>query len=161
MKEGKNIDKLIKQNLNIEKPSLDFSNKVMYQVKAFELKKERAFSSLIQKNQLETPSIDFTSNVMSVIYQDSKVSVYTPVIGKKAWFLIASFILILLSYTIFNLEVTQPYFTGLDKYIPSYDLDLSFNLPPILTSPLFAISIFALSLLLFLDYFVRNRSYFS
>ena len=158
MKEDKNIDKFIKQNINIEKPSLDFSNKVMSQVKALELKKEKAFSSLLQKNLIETPSLDFTANIMSAINQDSKASVYIPVIGKKAWLLIASFVLVLLSYTIFNLELTQPYFQDLDKYIPSYDLDFSIVLPPLLTSPLFAISIFALSSLLFLDYFIRNRS---
>ena len=43
MKEDKNIDKFIKQNINIEKPSLDFSNKVMSKVKALELKKEKSF----------------------------------------------------------------------------------------------------------------------
>ena len=70
MKENKNIDKFIKQNINIEKPSLDFSNKVMSQVKAIELNNEKAFSSLMQKNLLETPSVNFTTNIMSVINHD-------------------------------------------------------------------------------------------
>jgi len=159
MKENKNIDKFIKQNINIEKPSLDFSNKVMSQVKAIELNNEKAFSSLMQKNLLETPSVNFTTNIMSIINQDSKVSIYNPVISKKAWILITSFVLILFGYTIFNLEFSQTYFAELEKYIPSYTMNISFQLPQIITSPLFATSIFALSALLFIDYFIRNRRF--
>jgi len=34
---------------------------------------------------------------------------------------------------------------------------MTFDLPAILTSPLFGLSVFALSSLLFLDYFMKNR----
>jgi len=161
MKKDKNLDKFLKENINIERSSLDFTNKVMQQIVADEKNKEKALFSLLQKNLLEEPSADFTSNIMSLLKPYAKTSVYTPVIGKKVWILITSLFISVLAYTIFNLEITQTYFTGLDQYIPSFNMDFSFNLPPILTSPLFAMSIFALSSLLFLDYFIRNRRFAS
>ncbi len=157
MKEDKNLDKFIKQNIDIEKPSFDFSKEVMQHILTSDLNKEKALTNLLKKHTLENPNVDFTSNIISVINQYSKESNYTPVIGKKVWILIISFIVILMGYTISKLDVTQTYSTWLDKYIPSFNVDISFNLPLILTSPLFALSIFALSSLLLLDYFIRNR----
>lgn len=157
MKEDKNLDKFIKQNIDIDKPSFDFSKEVMQHILTSDLNKEKALTNLLKKHTLENPNVDFTSNIISVINQYSKESNYTPVIGKKVWILIISFIVILMGYTISKLDVTQTYSTWLDKYIPSFNVDISFNLPLILTSPLFALSIFALSSLLLLDYFIRNR----
>ena len=157
MKEDKNLDKFIKQNIDIDKPSFDFSKEVMQHILTSDLNKEKALTNLLKKHTLENPNVDFTSNIISVINQYSKESNYTPVIGKKVWILIISFIVILMGYTISKLDVTQTYSTWLDKYIPSFNVDISFNLPLILTSPLFPLSIFALSSLLLLDYFIRNR----
>jgi len=157
MKEEDNIemDKLIRQNLHVEKPSSDFSIQVMQQIAI--TKKDKALSTLIQRNLLEKPSADFTANVMTNIDQLEKASIYIPVISKKVWVLIASLFMIVTAYTLITLDTTQSYFTRLEKYTPSFNNDLTFDLPPILTSPLFALSIFSLSALLFLDYFIRNR----
>lgn len=162
MKKDKNIDKLIKESLDVEKTSMDFSKNVMQQIYTSEKEREKALFSLIQKSLLERPSAGFTSGVISLVKTYSKTSIYTPVISKKVWVLITSLYIALMGYTVFNLNMSQPYFIWLDAYILDFRDDLSFNLPSItlpsvLTSPLFAVSIFALSSLLLLDYIIRNR----
>ena len=56
MKKDKNLDKFLKENINIERSSLDFTNKVMQQIVADEKNKEKALFSLLQKNLLEEPA---------------------------------------------------------------------------------------------------------
>lgn len=152
----KNIDKFIKQNLKIEETSLNFSSNVMEQIYAVDLKKKKALSSLMQKHVIEEPSINFTSNVLSTIEQKSKVSVYQPVIGKKAWIFIGSLIIFIFVYALFNIgspaqnSIIDNFFLKIHDYF-------SFEFPSISISPLFTLSIFALSSLLCLDYFLRNR----
>ena len=155
----KNIDNFIKQNLEIQEPSLSFSDNVMEGIVALDLKKDKAMSSLLQKHILEEPSIDFTSRVMAGIEQKSKVIAYRPVIGKKVWFLISSVIVFIFVYTFLKIDfaITE------NIYIENFQSRLSnvfvFEYPSLdlNISPIYVLGIFALSSLLYLDYFVRNR----
>ena len=104
MKQDKNIDKFIKQNLSSENPSSEFSAKVMQQINALELENEKALSSLLQKHTLEKPSLDFTSKIMQEISASGKIAAYQPVISKKVWFVIFSVILVLVTLALFNFE---------------------------------------------------------
>lgn len=154
---NKNIDKLIKQNLKIEEPSLDFSGHVMDQIYASDLKKEKSLSSLMQRHLIEEPSIDFAVDVLSKIEEDLKATIYQPVLGKKAWFFIGSLIVVVLIYTLFGIDSSSSESSLLGDLISKTNGYFTFDLPSVSISPLFALSTFALSSLLFLDYYVRNR----
>ncbi len=158
-KNSRNIEKFIKQNMEIEKPSLEFTEKVMDQVLASESKKEKALASLIQKHTLNKPSLDFTSKVMISLPQNSPAFVYQPVIGKKAWYLILFSLLLIGVYVFFSADSTPTQTNIINAYITKFGSLFSFKMPYIFTSPLFALSIFALSSLLLLDYFIRNRRF--
>ncbi|MCF7567024.1 hypothetical protein L3X37_01425 [Sabulilitoribacter arenilitoris] len=65
---------------------------------------------VIKKAVLESPSIHFTSEIMSQVkaFNNSKVTVYKPLISKKAWILIAiGFISICVYYLILGTEIEK------------------------------------------------------
>ncbi len=158
MKDDRNFDKLMRESLKAEQPSKAFTSNIMGQINSLESNEEKALGSLIKRSLLESPSLNFTDRVMGEIEKSSKVIVDQPIIGKKAW----TFILLsLISVVVYVLvsptkeTVTTQY---LDNALSKFDGAISFDLPALLISPLFAISVFALSSLLFLDYFLRNRT---
>ena len=67
MKEDKNIEKLIRDNLNMEQVPQDFTNKIMDKIEVLDQQEERALSSLMNKHVIESPSVNFTSKVMASI----------------------------------------------------------------------------------------------
>ena len=158
-KDSKNIDKFIQENLDVKKTSLDFTNEVMEQVFRLELKEEKAMTSFFQKHILEEPSSEFTSKVMSGLPQNSPTFVYQPVIGKKAWYFITAVFITLVIYIFFNLDPNSTQIVDFSTYLERIETVFSFEIPGILTSPFFALSMFALSSLLLIDYFIRNRQY--
>jgi uncharacterized integral membrane protein len=159
MKQDKNIDKFIKQNLSTEQPSPVFSSKVMQQINSLELENEKALSSLLQKHTLEEPSLNFTSNIMQEINASSTIGVYHPVISKKVWFIIFSTILFLVILSVFNFQNTPAQFSYLDEFMTKIDKALSFKMPAVLSSPILAFSMVALSSLLFLDRFLHRKKH--
>ena len=153
----KNIDDFIKQNLDIQEPSKDFSGNVMEQIYALDLKKDKALSSLMQKHVLEAPSINFTSRLMASIEQQSKITAYKPVIGKKVWFLIISVVLFIFVYTFLKSDFAIKENIYLENLQGKLNNLFVFEYPSLDISPIFGLGIFALSSLLFIDYFIRNR----
>ncbi len=81
MKDEKKIEKLIQESLRMESPSIDFTDKIMNQIQAFETNDEKALSSLVQKSVLETPSINFTERVMAEIDKASSIITSKPIIS--------------------------------------------------------------------------------
>ena len=154
----KNLDKFIRENMETKRPSIDFSDKIMQQIFSSELKKEKALGNLVQKHALEVPSNDFTDKVMNqLLKENSYAFVYKPVIGKKVWFSIAFVLGLILIYSFLNMEYRQIQFDYFDKYIAKLDHLFSFQLPELFLSPIFAFSLFTLSLFLWIDYFIQNR----
>jgi hypothetical protein len=153
----KNIDDFIKQNLDIQEPSKDFSGNVMEQIYALDLKKDKALSSLMQKHVLEEPSINFTSRLMASIEQQSKITSYKPVIGKKVWFLISSVVVFIFVYTFLKSDFAIKENIYLENLQGKLNNLFVFEYPSLDISPIFGLGIFALSSLLFIDYFIRNR----
>jgi hypothetical protein len=158
---NKNIDKIIKQNLKIEETSSGFSDNVMEQIYDTDLKKEKALSSLLQRHIIEETTIDFTSKVLASIEQKSKVAIYQPVISKKVWFIITSVIAFVLVYTLLNEDAETTQNIYLESFLSKVTGLFTTEYPTLSISPLFALSIFALSSLLILDHFLRNRRLFS
>ena len=159
MKENKKADKFIKHNIDVEKTSFDFSNNVMQQILSSDLEKERALTNLLNKHTLENPTIDFTSKVMLVLKQNSTITKYHPVISKKVWYFIASIFVLLMVFITPYFDITSSQLNYKIPYLANIKSMFSFNVPSILTSPLFAMSVFTLSFLLLLDYFIRNRNF--
>ena len=153
----KNIDNFIRKNIEIQEASMDFSENVMEQIYALDLEKDKALSSLMQKHILDAPSINFTSRVMASIEQKSEIKTYQPVIGKKVWVLISSVIAIIFIFTFLKLDFTATEHIYLENIQSKVSNLFVFEYPSLNISPLFGLGIFALSSLLFLDYFIRNR----
>jgi hypothetical protein len=153
----KNIDNFIKQNLDIQEPSKDFSGNVMEQIYALDLEKDKALSSLMQKHVLEAPSINFTSRLMASIEQQSKIAAYKPVIGKKVWFLIISVVVLIFVYVFLKSDFAITKNVYLENLQSKVNNLFVFEYPSLDISPIFGLGIFALSSLLFVDYFIRNR----
>ena len=154
----KKIDSFIKKNLEIQEISLGFSENVMEEIFSLDLKKEKALSSLMQKHVLEAPSINFTSSVMGSI-ERSKAIAYQPVIGKKVWIFIGSVIAFIFVYTFLKLDFTVTKHLYLENLQSSLSNLFVFEYPSLdlNISPIYVLGIFALSSLLYLDYFIRNR----
>jgi len=161
MKEDEKIDKLIRESLKMEQPSVDFTNKIMDQIQLVDSKEEKALGSLLKKNTLESPSLNFTSRVMAEVEKASVKVVDAPIIGKKAWTFIGAFIVSIFVYVLMtgerNTATSQAIEGAMEKVNNVLSNSMTFDLPPILTSPLFGLSVFALSSLLFLDYFMKNK----
>ena len=177
MKEDKNIDKLIRDSLRIEKGPEDLADKIMAKIEAAEQIEEKALRSLMGKHLLESPSADFATRVMSQIEAaaapekastvDSESAIVTDpvIIGKKAWMIIAA---TLFGFVIYVLQAgteseTSPniyegFMSKTGEFFSQISGSVSYQLPELLTNPLFAISLFALSILLLLEHLLRyNR----
>jgi len=65
---------------------------------------------VVKESSLESPSLDFTSNIMSQIeaVSQNEITVYEPLISKRAWFIIGALILGGLTYLMLgnNLQTT-------------------------------------------------------
>jgi hypothetical protein len=161
MKEDKKLDKLIRESLKMEQPSVDFTNKIMNQIEVVDMKQEKALGSLLKKNTLESPSLNFTARVMAEVEKASVRVADAPIISKKAWTFIIVFVSSIFVYALLTGEkntATSQAIEGTMKKVDNLLTNsMTFDLPEIITSPLFGLSIFALSSLLFLDYFMKNR----
>lgn len=177
MKEDKNIDRLIRDSLRVEKGPEDFTDKIMGKIEAAEQIEEKALMSLMGKHVLESPSADFASKVMtqieaatasekaSTVDSESTVITNPVIISKKAWMIIAAALFGFVIYvfqTGTESESTPNLYEGFmsktGEFFGQISGSVSYQLPELLTNPLFAISLFALSILLLLEHFLRyNR----
>lgn len=157
MREDKKIDKLIRESLKAQQPSADFTNKVMNKISAFEESEDKALASLLHKHAMQSPSLNFTSRVMNAIQKESVIVKNEPIIGKKAWIFIAISTLALIVYSLLLGHESNMASSVINQGMSKVEAMFAFDLPGILGSPIFALSVFALSTLLFLDYFMGNR----
>jgi len=133
----------------------------MNQIKVADTNQEKAMASLLKKNTLESPSLNFTARVMAEVEKASIKIADEPIISKKVWTFISIFIGSIFIYALLTGEKNTSSSTAFNEIIKKWDQlltsSLSFELPEIIISPLFGLSIFALSSLLFLDYYLKNR----
>jgi len=155
----KNIDKFIKKNLEVDSSSLNFTDSVLQRIKIDEAIQEKALTSLLQKHGEESPSEDFITKVMFQVKEHEELIKYQPVISKKGWTMIAVISLSTVGYILVNSDGSKAESDILYRYLSAVENLFSFNVPAILTSPIFALSLFALSTLLTIDYYIRNKSF--
>ena len=165
MKEDKNIEKMIRDSLKFEKSPEDLADKVMQKIEAADAVEEKALSSLMNRYALESPSAGFASRVMEQIRPATTLDTNPVIIGRKAWAVILAGFAALVGYILMAPANAQPEsgpYADLTEKLGSWFGQLggsvSLPLPEILTNPVFAISLFALSSLLFLDYVIKDRS---
>jgi hypothetical protein len=65
---------------------------------------DKLANKVMQSSLLESPSLDFTANIMAEveIYATSNITVYKPLISKRAWLLISILVIGSLFYAIFG-----------------------------------------------------------
>ena len=65
---------------------------------------DKLAKKVMQSSLLESPSLDFTANIMAKVENSaiSNVTVYKPLISKRAWLLISILVIGSLSYVIFG-----------------------------------------------------------
>jgi hypothetical protein len=155
----KDLDAFFKKNLEEESTSSDFADIVLDRILANETKKEKALQLILQKNITEIPTEGFTENVLQQVIKHSEVSKYRPVISKKAWIVIAIILAILTWFIAIEVDMSKEEPGVLYRYLANMEKLFTFEVPSLLISPVFALSLFALSSLLSIDYFLRNKSY--
>ncbi len=157
MKQDTNdIDRIIQENLELNKLTPDFTDKLMQKININELVEKSTLKLVLQKNALHEAPVRFTEKLLSNMEQKQKVFTYQPVISKKTLRLVAVFVFGIGVYAFFfahpesSSDVWSTYIEKLST--------ISLHMPKLLTSHLFAMSIFALSSLLFIDYQLKNKS---
>lgn len=162
-KEEHNIKKLI-QSIELDSPSENFTEKLMSKINYVtndELLNDPSLTSLLKKNGQEAPSVKFVDGVMAQIQQEGIIE-YKPIISKRIWsvlsiLLVSSFIFVLFteSSPSSNSYVSK-YSDVLEHIITNFGSSIveSIQIPSILV-----VSIFCLSSLLLLDYFLNTREY--
>ena len=158
-----NIKKLI-QSIELDSPSENFTEKVMSNINYApddELLNDPSLTSLLKKNGQEAPSVNFVTAVMAQIQREGIIE-YKPIISKKIWSVLS---VLFVSSVVFVLFTESPsssnsyvskYSDVLEKIITSFGSSIveSIQIPSILV-----VSIFCLSSLLLLDYFLNTREY--
>ncbi len=164
MKEDKQIEKFIRESLNYDKAPEDLSEKIMDRIVASEKKEEIAFSTVVSKYGVERAPADFTSQVMSQLEKAPSIVTNPVIIGKKAWMVIIALVSAFVYYVISSAEPgtaeTAAYADFMEKVGERFSQaggSMNAQLPEILTNPVFALSMFALSTLLLVDYVMKKR----
>jgi hypothetical protein len=164
MKEDEKIEKFIRESLKYDKAPEDFSDKIMERIVASEKKEEMAFSTVVYKYGVERAPADFTSKVMSQLQKAPSIVTNPVIIGKKAWMVIVALVSAFVYYVISSAEPgtaeTAAYADFMEKVGERFSQaggSVNAQLPEILTNPVFALSLFALSSMLLLDYVVKRR----
>jgi len=164
-KEDHKIKKLI-QSVDLDAPSENFTAKVMdgLNINLDEVAlKDMALTSLLKDNIQETTSVNFTSGVMAQV-QKGLVSEYNPIISKKVWVLLFVVFLSFVSFVIYGGQAPSNE-TYMSKYVPIFEniiIDFTNSIVENAQIPsILIMSIFCLSTLLLLDYFLRTKDIFN
>ena len=164
-KEEHNTKKLI-QNIDLEKPSFDFTDKVMTNLNAItdEALKDTELTVLLKKHSLETPKANFSSKVMAKVGVDSIID-YKPIISKKTWSILFFIFGGLTIYALISkpsLTFNNDYFVEYSTFFDKLIIDLNnFLIQSVQVPSILIVSIFCLTLLLLLDSILRTEKGFN
>jgi len=159
-KKDKHIKNIISK-VGIDKAPADFTNKVMQDVFVStneEALKDKTLASLLERTIIEKPSDTFLSDIMAQVETKKKVE-FQPLISKKGWSVILSLFTIFVLYLIFNdgTEESASVLNNISPYLEASKNLFSNLFKGFYISPLLAISIFSLTILLFLDGTIKRR----
>lgn len=162
----KHITKKLLQSIDLDSPSIDFTDKVMAKVNIVPddiILKDMILTSLLKKNSLETPNSDFSIEIMAKVSTNSIVD-YKPIISKKSWNIIFFFFLSFITYILFSKPTTtqnHSYISKLSKVSNNLIAELGNSLTQNIQIPsILVVSILCLSVLLLLDTVLRTKKIF-
>lgn len=142
----KKIDELL-SSIPKDKPTADFTSSVMGNVFSLaeeESVKEISLEKLLGSQAPQKVSMDFSAEVMKNISEPKPAK---PLVSKWGWAAIVAVALSLLFL---------PYFYSSKESAEAFSIDINFEQIPMV----FPLSVFALGVLIFADYFFRNRKTF-
>ena len=155
------LKKLI-QKIELDKPMSNFTSSVMKEIAA-EVQNEAvvnsALKTLLKRHGIEKPSVDFTNRVLGQLEEGVNVKMtYRPIISRKAWRVIATVAAIFVMLIGFSEQAsTSP--QGLTSYFTFVGNTLNIIFLKINTVPsLYSTTFISVSVLLFMDYFIRIKS---
>tara|TARA_R110002073_G_scaffold220418_1_gene380589 strand:- start:81225 stop:81719 length:495 start_codon:yes stop_codon:yes gene_type:complete len=164
MSKSKDIKNIINKNA-IDKAPMNFTEEVMKDVFLMsdsELLKDDALSSLLQRTIIEQPSESLVNAVLSQVEVENKM-VYQPLISKRGWVVIFSVLIGFVLFVLFyNTSTASTGFINIDTLLPYLKFTESLLSNPfkgMVFSPLLAISLLCISTLLFVDTFLKKRSF--
>lgn len=162
----KHITKKLLESIDLDLPSIDFTDKVMAKVNIVPdevILKDRVLASLLKKNSLEVTNPDFSTKIMAKVSANF-VADYKPIISKKSWNIIFLFFTSFIIYVFF----AKPTITQNNSYISKFSMisnnlitDLGNSLMQHIQIPsILIVSILCLSVLLLIDTALRSKKTF-
>ena len=114
---------------------------------------EKLVDKMMKSSALESPSVDFTSQILSKIetLQQSKTTVYQPLISKKIWVLIISGCMALVVYAFFSTSSESSSWLSTVDYSKLPNFNISERLSTITFSKTMMYAIVLLSLMVFVQ----------
>jgi len=151
------LKKLI-QKVRIEEPNGDFASRVMKNIQLeteLELAKEAKFKSIFGDVRPESAPLSFDKKVMSQIFLGEKKAA-DPIISRQVWYIVAAAGILILTFCFASpsdmMVENEPYFSN-DLKIAVLDFSGKITVLPII----YPAVIFALALLIMVDYFLRSK----
>ncbi|MCF6347861.1 MAG: hypothetical protein L3J20_06135 [Flavobacteriaceae bacterium] len=162
----KHITKKLLKSIDLDSPSIDFTDKVMAKVNTIPdevILKDTILTSLLKKNSLETPNSDFSIEIMAKVSTNS-IADYKPIISKKSWNIIFLFFASFIIYVLLSKPITiqnDSYISKLSMISNSLITDFGNSLTQNIQIPsILVVSILCLSVLLLLDTVLRTKKIF-
>ncbi len=162
----KHITKKLLQSIDLDSPSIDFTDKVMAKVNTNPdevILKDIILTSLLKKNSLEVPRPDFSIEIMAKV-STNPITDYKPIISKKNWNIIFFLFLSFIVYILLSKPTTtqnHSYISKLSMVSNNLIADLGNSLTQNIQIPsILVVSILCLSVLLLLDTALRTKKIF-
>jgi hypothetical protein len=147
------------QTLEPDKPAPDFIGRVMQEIRMEQQEElNPALKAVLQGNVVEKPTVDFTSVVIAQIAAMDQQLAERPIISKRAWYAIAAFVV--------GVMVAIGFTSGTASLPPnSATLSIGrignsltvFFVQVKAIPPLYILTFIAISLLLLLDYLLKEK----
>lgn len=114
---------------------------------------EKLVDKMMKSSALESPSVDFTSQILSKIerLQQSKATIYQPLISKKIWVLIISGCIALVVYSFFSTSSESSSWLSTVDYSKLPNFNISERLSTITFSKTMMYALVLLSLMVFIQ----------
>jgi hypothetical protein len=162
----KHITKKLFKSIDLDSPSIDFTDKVMAKVNIVSdevILKDMVLTSMLKKNSLEVPNPDFSTKIMANV-STNFITDYKPIISKKSWNVIFLFFASFIIYVLLAKPTTiqnNSYISKLSMISNNLIADLGNSLAWHIQVPsILIVSILCLSVLLLLDTVLRTKKTF-
>ncbi len=151
-----NIDKTITNYFSVDKAPSEFTNHLMQQINDEVLEEHKFVQKVLKNHQHAVPNSNFAEHVLNRIEKSQEATSFQPVLGKKAWLAFAFLCTVIVFFALNSgpkIESQHSWASSLTSLTGSWQIPL----PQILHSPILALSLLAIGLLLMVDFMINNR----